>query len=166
MALPAAAAAGVAASSLLGPSDDGRERMTRRAGRLIGAVFDPSTLRYAQAVADRWRATGLHVDVTDYMPPVGEAHGYVLTATSPSTVMVLRCQRWSQRRFLRRARPVWTILIAVRQREEETGAWQPSRDVGAVAALDQGALWAQIDAWIDGELRPEPGLREAVARLR
>ena len=140
--------------------------MSRRAGRLTGAEFDPTTLRQAQTVADRWRATGLSAEVTDYMPPPGEAHGYVLTATSSSTVMVLRCQRWRQRRLLRRARSVWTILISVRQREEETGAWLPTREVGAVAGLDQERLWAQIDAWIDGELRPEPTLREAVARLR
>lgn len=141
--------------------------MGSRIGRLVGVQFDPATFRHSQAVAERWRATGLVVEVTDYIAPAGEAHGYVLTASSESTVMVLRCQRWRQRRLLRRARPVWTILIGVRQRDPSGGGaeWQPIREIGAVAALDQDDLWAQIDAWIDGGLRPAGSIREAVAGL-
>lgn len=142
-----------------------REGIAIRIGRLKGVEFDPATFRHAQEVAARWRATGLTVDVIDYMPPAGEAHAYVLTASSPSTVMVLRCQRWRQRRWFRRSRLVWTITISVRQREGEDGDWQPNREVGAVAALDQEDLWEQIEAWIDGRLRPEPSLEAAVANL-
>ena len=135
--------------------------------RLTGVEFDPATFRHAHTVAERWRATGLSVDVTDYMGQTGEAHGYVLTATSPTTVMILRCQRWRQRRWLRRARPVWTIVISLRQRNEndDEPGWTATREIGAVAALDQDDLWDQIDAWIDGRLRPAASIGEAVAEL-
>ena len=142
--------------------------MRTRTPRLIGVEFDPVTLRFAHQVADRWRSTGLVVDVTDYMAAPGEPHGYVLTASSATTVMVLRCQRWRQRRWLRRARPVWTIVIAVRQRDPGAGddaPWPPTREVGAVAGLDQEDLWNRIDAWIDGRLRPAESIAEAVAAL-
>lgn len=136
--------------------------------RLTGCEFDAATLRFMHGVADRWRSTGLAVDVTDYMPLPGEPHGYVLTASSDTTVMVLRCHRWLQRRLLRRKRIVWTISISVRQRDPAAGPeapWQPTREVGAVAALDQHDLWDQIDAWIDGRLRPATSLAEAVSEL-
>mgnify|MGYP007023584434 CR=1 FL=1 len=142
---------------------------TRIGRRLIGVEFDPATLRYVHSVADRWRLTGLSVDVTDYIAPAGEAHGYVLTAASGTTIMVLRCQRWQQRRWFRRARPVWSIVISLRQRDtgagEGQGEWLPIREIGAVAALDQDELWQQIDAWIDGRLRPAASVEEAVADL-
>ena len=134
-----------------------------RSGRLIGCEFNSSTLRHVQAVAQEWRRTGLHVDVTDLMPPPGGGHAYVLTASSPTTVMVLRCEVWRQRRLLRGARKVWTIQISVRQRE--AGPDEPSREIGAVAALDQQDLWEQIEAWIDGRLRPAPSIDVAVAEL-
>lgn len=143
--------------------------MGSRIGRLTGVEFDPATFRHAQTVAERWRATGLRVDVTDYWAPAGEAHGYVLTAASETTVMVLRCQRWNQRRWFRRPRPVWTIVISVRQRDPDAPpdrpAWLPTREIGAVAALDQDDLWERIDAWIDGRLQPAASVEEAVAEL-
>jgi hypothetical protein len=52
--------------------------------------------------------------------------------------------------------------------EEETNAqpgWTAMREIDAVAALDQQELWDQIDAWIDGRLRPAASIGEAVAEL-
>lgn len=133
-------------------------------GRLVGCGFDSATLRHVQDVAQAWRRTGLLVDVTDLMPPLpGGAHGYVLTARSATTVMVLRCEAWRQRRLLRAGRKVWTIRISVRQQDDAPG--DAIREIGAVAALNQHDLWEQIEAWIDGRLRPAGSLTEAISEL-
>ncbi len=138
--------------------------MRTRSGRLTGCEFDAATLRHVQAVAERWRRTGLSVNVTDLMPQAGgSVHAYVLTASSETTVMILRCEVWRQRRWLRGSRKVWTIAITVRQRD--AGPDEASRDIGAVAALDQQDLWEQIEAWIDGRLRPAGSLEEAISEL-
>lgn len=137
--------------------------MGSRSPRLTGCGFDAATLRHVQATAQAWRRTGLLVDVTDLMPPPGGSHAYVLTARSATTVMVLRCEIWRQRRLFRGARKVWTIQISVRQRD--AGPEEANRDIGAVAALDQQELWDQIEAWIDGRLRPAGSLAEAVSEL-
>jgi hypothetical protein len=140
-----------------------------RSVRLTAEGFDPHAFRHAMGVAERWRESGLAVDLVEYMPLAGEPQGYVISAASDTTMMVLRSQRWCQRRWLRRKRPVWTMSIAVRHRDpvasNGTAAWLPSREVGLIAALDQEGLWEQVEDWIAGHLRPYATLAEALAGL-
>jgi hypothetical protein len=142
-----------------------------RAGRLIGEPFDPGAFRHALAVAERWRESGLAVELVEYMPLGGEPQGYVVSAASGTTMMVLRSQRWCQRRWFRK-RQVWAMTISVRHRDPAAVAgsdadaiWLPGREVGVVAALDQDRLWEQVEEWIAGRLRPCATLEEALATL-
>ncbi|MEK0083606.1 hypothetical protein [Benzoatithermus flavus] len=144
--------------------------MRIRAGRLIAEEFDPRAFRYAMSVAERWRESGLTVELVEYMPLGGEPQGYVISAASGTTMMVLRSQRWCQRRWFRRKRLVWTMSIAVRHRDPAAvngsdSAWLPAREVGVVAALDQERLWEQVEDWIAGRLRPYSSVEEALRSL-
>lgn len=139
-----------------------------KAGQLIAGEFDPKAFRHAMGVAERWRESGLTVDLVEYMPKAGEPPGYVVSAASGTTMMVLRAQRWCLRRWLQRKRSVWVMSISVRHRDPLAGgegAWLPSREVGVVAALDQEGLWEQVEAWIAGRLRPHASLEEALRSL-
>ena len=125
--------------------------------------------RYALGVAERWRASGLSVDLIEFMPLNGEPAGYVLSAASTTTMMVLRCQLWAHRRWFRR-RTIWSMNVAVRHRDPQAGAedvaWLPAREVGVLAAFGQEQLWAEVEAWIAGRLRPHANLDEALRDLR
>jgi hypothetical protein len=143
--------------------------MRIQADRLTPEELEPGAFHHALGVAQRWRASRLEVALIELMPVAGEPAGYILTAASATTKMVLRCQLWRQRRWLRPARTVWAMTVAVRHRDPAAAgkevAWLPAREIGVLAALDSERLWAQVEAWIAGDLQPSASLEQALRKL-
>jgi hypothetical protein len=143
--------------------------MRIQADRLTPEELEPGAFHHALGVAQRWRASRLEVALVELMPVAGEPAGYILTAASATTKMVLRCQLWRQRRWLRPARTVWAMTVAVRHRDQAAAgtevAWLPAREIGVLAALDSERLWEQVEAWIAGDLQPSASLEQALRKL-
>jgi hypothetical protein len=146
-----------------------REAMRIQADRLTPEELEPGAFHHALGVAQRWRASGLAVELVEVMPLAGEPGGYLLTAASATTKMVLRCQLWRQRRWLRPARSIWAMTVAVRHRDPDSvgreAAWLPAREIGVLAARDGEHLWEQVEAWIAGDLQPMASLEQALRQL-
>ena len=126
---------------------------------------------HAKRLADSWREAGLAVDLVEYVDTSTEPGGYVLTGRSQTSVMSCRCQSWLYRRWLRRSRQLWTIVVAVRAGQGDAADIDgpmppPARQAGFAAAWDHEMAWAQVQDWIDGAAPLPATLDAALASLR
>ena len=120
-------------------------------------------------LAEAWRQAGLAVDLVEYLNPASEPGGYVLTGRSATSVISCRCEAWLYRRSFWRARPLWTIAVAVRRAQPGAADMEAvppeARQVGFAAAWEYDDAWEVVQAWIDGAAPLPPTLAEALADL-
>ena len=78
-----------------------------------------------------------------------------------------RCQSWLCRRWLRRARPLWTIVVSVRAGVDanDLAPVPPARQAGVAAAWEHDRAWELVRGWIDGAGRLPATLEDALATL-
>ena len=132
--------------------------MTRDGG-LAPVPLDGGARAFAQALAERWRATGLGVSLD--LPPdeagPGE-HYYVLTARTPSRVLACTCQAWRRRGRPWPGRTLWTVAVKLRRPEQDS-----ENAAGVAGAAGHAAVWREVIGWIEGSGRLHPGHEEALA---
>ena len=124
--------------------------------RLRPRAVEARAQQQAKKIAEDWQSAGLAVDLVEYFATETETGGYGLTGRSSTSVLSCRCQSWLYRRWLRRARPLWTIAVSVRAGIDagaQTQIWEHER------------AWELVRSWIDGAGRLPATLEDALATL-
>jgi hypothetical protein len=135
--------------------------------RLRPRAVDAKARHEAKRIAEDWQSAGLAVDLVEYFATGTETGGYGLTGRSSTSVLSCRCQSWLCRRWLRRARPLWTIVVSVRAGIDanDLALVPPARQAGVAAAWEHDRAWELVRGWIDGAGRLPATLEDALATL-
>ena len=135
--------------------------------RLRPRPVDSKAQQQAKRIADDWQSAGLAVDLVEYFATETETGGYGLTGRSSTSVLSCRCQSWLYRRWLRRARPLWTIAVSVRAGIDtaDQALFPAARQAGVAAAWEHERAWELVRSWIDGAGRLPATLEDALATL-
>ena len=136
--------------------------------RLRPRSLDAKASQEAKKIAEDWRSAGLAVDLVEYFATQTETGGYGLTGRSSTSVLSCRCQSWLCRRWLRRARPLWTIAVSVRAGIDAPGMAAlvpPARQAGVAAAWEHERAWELVRGWIDGAASLPATLEDALETL-
>src|SRR3954451_22932448 len=136
--------------------------------RLRPRAVDAKARHEAKRIAEDWQSGGLAVVLVEYFATGTETGGYGLTGRSSTSVLSCRCQSCLCRRWLRGARPLWTIVVSVRADVDanDLAPVPPARQAGVAAAWEHDRAWELVRGWIDGAGRLPATLEDALATLR
>src|SRR4051794_15669251 len=129
--------------------------MTRDGG-FVPVPLDGGACAFAQALAERWRATGLGVSLD--LPADGAGpgeHYYVLTARTPSRVLACTCQAWRRGVGRWSGRTLWTVAVKLRRPEQDSETM-----AGVAAARGHAAARGGGVARVEGGGGPPPDRQE------